>query len=111
MFGGPRGFFLVLAALPSLAGSRPAEEPGHAFVGATFSQDFAELGTLTAEVTGFTPPGPPPIDASVADIETKGLYKVLYSDGDHAQLYFEELLRHGATLAHGPAGATTQDEL
>lgn len=104
---------LLLVALPSLAGSRLAEEeePGRAFVGATFSQDFAELRTLTAEVIGYTPPGPPPIGASIADIETKGLYKVLYSDGDHAQLYFEELLRHGATLAHGPAGATTQGEL
>ena len=91
-------------ALLFLASTSLAEEPGHAFIGATFSQEFDELGVLTAEVTGYTPPTAPAAGASVADIETKGLYKVLYQDGDHAHLYYEELLKHGAKMAGESAG-------
>jgi len=72
-------------------------EPGFQFIGATFSQTFEKEGLLTAEVVDYTPPSPQ-VSNDVTNIETHGLYKVLYSDGDHAQLYYKELLKYGAVI-------------
>ena len=74
-----------------------AADPGISFIGATFRETFDGVGELGAEVVGFTPPAATPPD-HVEDVETRGLYKVLYSDGDHAQLYYTDLLKRGAAL-------------
>ena len=66
------------------------------FVGAIFTQVVKGV-SYQATVVSYTPPQTEVQD--LAEVETKGLYKVLYDDGDFAQLYYEDLLRHGAKLA------------
>ena len=73
------------------------EEPGEQMIGATFSQEFPKLGILTAKVTEYTPPKVKGVN-DVSDIETKGLYKVVFSDGDYGQYYYSDLLKHGAKI-------------
>ena len=73
------------------------EEPGEQMIGATFSQEFPKLGVLTAKVTEYTPPKVKGVN-DVSDIETKGLYKVVFSDGDYGQYYYSDLLKHGAKI-------------
>jgi len=79
--------FLFLAAYTTA-------EPGTTFIGASFKETFNDI-ELTAIVTSFTPPNKKqPKD--LTEVETHGLYKVEYSDGDHAQLYYSDLLKRGA---------------
>ena len=89
----------MLAAFAIITSSAVArEEPGNAFVGATFTQVVKGV-TYEGKVVSYTPPQ---TNAQhLTEIETKGLYKVVYDDGDFAQLYYEDLMRHGATLATG----------
>ena len=97
---------LLLVFLTSLLLPRPSaaatvdEEPGENFIGATYSETFEGLGLLTAEIVDFTPPSSTS-STDLREVETRGLYKVLYSDGDHAQLYYKDLIKRGAAL---PAG-------
>ena len=73
------------------------EEPGERMIGATFSQEFPNLGVLTAKVTEYTAPKIKGVN-DVSEIETKGLYKVVFSDGDYGQYYYSELVKHGAKI-------------
>ena len=73
------------------------EEPGEKMIGATFEQEFPKEGVLTAKVTEYTPPKNNK-GADLADVETKGLYKVVFSDGDFGQYYYSDLLKHGAKV-------------
>ena len=97
---------LLFVFLTSLLLSRPSaaatvdEEPGENFIGATYSETFEGLGLLTAEIVDFTPPSSTP-STDLREVETRGLYKVLYSDGDHAQLYYKDLIKRGAALPVG----------
>lgn len=77
-------------------------EPGENFIGASYSETFKGLGLLTARIVDFTPPSSTP-STDLREVETRGLYKVLYSDGDHAQLYYKDLIKRGAAL---PAAGT-----
>ena len=93
--------FLTSLLLPrQSAAAIVDEEPGENFIGATYSETFEGLGLLTAEIVDFTPPSSTP-STDLREVETRGLYKVLYSDGDHAQLYYKDLIKRGAAL---PAG-------
>eukprot|EP00505_MAST-04D_sp_SCG-Rhode-Island_P003033 Stramenopile-MAST_4_protein_3033 len=83
-------FWLVLA-------TASVEEPGEKMIGATFEQEFPKEGVLTAKVTEYTPPKNNK-GADLADVETKGLYKVVFSDGDFGQYYYSDLLKHGAKV-------------
>lgn len=99
-----RGSSALLLLLFLSAESR-ADEPGASFVGATFTETFEKEGTLTAKVISYHPPDLGDSTSSISDVETRGLYKVKYSDGDHAHLYYEDLIKKGASLA----GATDSD--
>jgi hypothetical protein len=92
--------FLTSLLLPRPSAAATVEEPGENFIGATYSETFEGLGLLTAEIVDFTPPSSTP-STDLREVETRGLYKVLYSDGDHAQLYYKDLIKRGAAL---PAG-------
>ena len=74
-------------------------EPGQSFIGATFKETFPNLGELTGSVTAYTPPVPSDQQSvDLTKVEAFGLYKVEYSDGDHAQLYYSDLIKRGAKL-------------
>ena len=66
-------------------------------IGATFEQEFPKEGVLTAKVTEYTPPNKKPGE-HIADVETKGFYKVVFSDGEYGQYYYSDLVKHGAKI-------------
>ena len=81
-------FLIVAGAATSLS----SEEPGGEMLGVTFKQTFPKVGTLTGKVTDYIAP------STRGRVETKGLYKVDFSDGNSGLYYYGDLLQNGAKI-------------